>query len=307
MGAEFMVTDAGSGFSSDTTEIYLKKVLAGNIESVRVRLIAALERLGYDIIDEEPVIIGRRGARGWATWYGSADVLDYAMTLSIRLKSIGAQSTRATFDYVIKHPWLSRGEKEVLAREAEAITSLATVRAAEKVCASCATEATDDSRFCRRCGAPMTSEGAELEVFHMAAEARAGHTSVVTSAMLSLGSLAITLFAWLVLAIRGSVTPKLMGALMVLTGLLALFNFYVGLCAWGRLNRALKSKGKQQTIHAAGTPALPTHETHALPPAHTPGVSVVEGTTELLTPHEQPRERVGVPLNRERGDTGPIN
>src|SRR4028118_834093 len=120
------------GYGSQTTEIYLKRVLAGNVESVRSRLGVVLERLGYDLLEEEPALHGRRGARGWGVWYSSADVFDYPMTLFIRLKSAGEHSTHATFDYTIKHPWLSQGEKEVLTREAEAIVALATTRAAEK-------------------------------------------------------------------------------------------------------------------------------------------------------------------------------
>ena len=87
-----------------TTELYVKKVLAGNIKTVRLQLIDAMESLDYDIIEEEPNIIGRRGAKGWGTWFGSADVLDYPMTLTVRLKSLSESSTRVTFDYLIKHP-----------------------------------------------------------------------------------------------------------------------------------------------------------------------------------------------------------
>lgn len=173
--------DVSGGYGSQTTEIYLKRELVGSVESVSARLIAALERLGYDVIEDQPAILGRRGARGWGTWWGSADVLDYSMTLVIRLKPIGDHSTRATFDYKVSHPWLSKGDKEVVSREVEAITALATMRSADKLCAACGTEAMDDSRFCRRCGAPMTAEQTELDVLRMAAETRAGHTSVVTS------------------------------------------------------------------------------------------------------------------------------
>jgi hypothetical protein len=80
-------TDISGGYGSQTTEIYLKRVLAGNVESVRTRLSAALERLGYDVIEEEPALLGRRGAKGWGTWYGSADVLDYAMTHAVCLET----------------------------------------------------------------------------------------------------------------------------------------------------------------------------------------------------------------------------
>jgi hypothetical protein len=143
-----------SNYRSHSTEIYLKRVLAGNSESVRSRLSAALERLGYDVIEEEPALLARRGAKGWGRWGGSANLLDYAMTLVIRLKPVGTYATRATFDYNIKHPSVSRGEEEVLIREVEAITALASVRPADNICSACGTESRGDSRFCRQCGAP---------------------------------------------------------------------------------------------------------------------------------------------------------
>lgn len=50
------------------TEIYVKKILAGNVADVRARIAAVAESFGYDIIEDEPHIVGRRGAKGWATW-----------------------------------------------------------------------------------------------------------------------------------------------------------------------------------------------------------------------------------------------
>jgi hypothetical protein len=292
------------GYGSQTTEIYLKRVLAGNIESVRARLGVALERLGYDVLEEEPALHGRRGARGWGLWYSSADVLDYPMTLVIRLKSAGEHTTHATFDYTIKHPWLSKGEKEVLTREAEAIVALATTRAVEKVCAVCGTEATDDSRFCRRCGAPMTSEQAELDVLRMAAETRAGHTSVVTSAILSLSTVVVALITLLVFLKKGALTTKGLWLAIGLMGVLTLFNFLVGRFAWQRLNAALASKREEtRTLPVSRPQTLPHVEPAALPPRRA-GHSVTEGTTELL--NTQTREPEPLHLRRG-GDTNSVN
>jgi len=90
-------------------ELYPKKVLPGNSETVRARLMDTLEVLGYDIIEDEPNIIARRRSKGWGGSYMSANALDYATTLSLRLKSIGANSTRVTFDYLIKHGMFNKG------------------------------------------------------------------------------------------------------------------------------------------------------------------------------------------------------
>ncbi|HKO96506.1 MAG TPA: zinc ribbon domain-containing protein [Pyrinomonadaceae bacterium] len=298
--------DVGSGYGSQTTEIYLKRQLVGNVESVSGRLVAALERLGYDVIEEEPAILGRRGGRGWGTWYGSADVLDYSMTVVIRLKPIGDHSTRATFDYKICHPWLSKGDKEIVSREAEAITALATMRSADKLCAACGTESMDDSRFCRRCGAPMTAEQTEVDVLRMAAETRAGHTSVVTSTILSLVSMLIAVLAIVAIAIKGSLSLKGFWGWIAFLGVVSLINFFMGWFAWGRLNSALRIKRAEQRVMPVtdAVQTLPASDTTALPPARA-ALSVTEGTTELLRP--QQREPEAVPIKRGSVNTGAMN
>lgn len=269
-----------SGNLYPTTEHYLRKVLVGNVASVRTRIVSALERVGYDFVDDEDFAVrGRRSASGWGTFYSSADVLDYPRTLVVRLKAEGEYATRVTFDYVVKHPSLSAGEKDILTREAEAISSLATVRNIEKICPSCGTESTDDSRFCRKCGTPMTVESSELELFKMAAEIRAGHTSVVTSelvtaaATLSLGGSIIALFATGAL-----VHPAIWAFLWIGFGLSLLNVFFLG-CGWNRINRALKRKPKAaENIPLGSVISFPgTAEAYLPEPP-----SVIEGTTSLL-------------------------
>ncbi len=77
--SEILLMNASmDGNSYQTTEHYLRRVLTGNVANVRSRLVIALERLGYVVVDDEDhVIRGRRGATGWAPSYASADVLDY--------------------------------------------------------------------------------------------------------------------------------------------------------------------------------------------------------------------------------------
>ena len=59
------------GSTTNSTELYVKKVLAGSIEDVRNRLLAALESMDYDIIEEEPRIVARRSAKNWGdlVWF----------------------------------------------------------------------------------------------------------------------------------------------------------------------------------------------------------------------------------------------
>ncbi len=273
-----------SGLSPyQTTEHYLRKVLTGDIKSVRVRLIAALERLDYDILDDQDTVVrGRRQARGWGTSYSSADVMDYPMSLIVKLKEQGEHATRVTFDYVVRHPSLSRGEKEVLTREAEAISALATMRAIDKMCSACGTESTDDSRFCRRCGSKMSVESSELEVLRMFAEIRAGHTSVVATFISSAISTLVLGSALLVMALSGVVFGKGLAVLIVIgMATLLISNIFLGF-GWNRVNRALRrvrSDGELQTVSSVpfSLPETSADFAGSLPPG-----SVTERATNLL-------------------------
>ncbi|MGB5015027.1 MAG: zinc ribbon domain-containing protein [Pyrinomonadaceae bacterium] len=272
-----------------TTEHYLRKVLVGDIKSVRVRLIAALERLDYDILDDDDHIVrGRRQARGWGTSYSSADVLDYPMTLIVKLKEQGEHATRATFDYVVKHPSLSKGEKEVLTREAEAISALATVRALDKICSACGIESTDDSRFCRRCGSKMVVESNELEILRMYSEIRAGHTSVVTTFIVSAASTVIMGSALLAMLLNGVVFGKGIAALLVI-GMVLSFLSTVFVCfGWNRMNRSLKRSQNERELMGSSTSVLPFPDRSNQFELETPPASVTERTTNLLRVNADP-------------------
>lgn len=272
-----------------TTEHYLRKVLVGDIRSVRVRLIAALERLDYDILDDdEHIIRGRRQARGWGTSYSSADVLDYPMTLLVKLKEQGEHATRATFDYVVKHPSLSKGEKEVLTKEAEAISALATVRAVDKICSACGTESTDDSRFCRRCGSKMVVESNELEILRMYSEIRAGHTSVVTTFIASAASTAIMGSALLALLLSGVVFGKGISALLVIGMVLSfLSTVFVGF-GWNRMNRSLKRSPEEKEVAGFSNPVQSFPDISDQFELSRPPASVTERTTNLLSVNSDP-------------------
>jgi hypothetical protein len=283
-----------------TTELYFKKVLAGNIKNVRLQLADAMESLGYDIIEEEPNIIGRRGAKGWGTWYASADVLDYAATLTIRLKSIGENSTRVTFDYLIKHGMLNKGEKNIVVQEAKTIAAISKTHAIEKMCSVCETESTDDSKFCRKCGAPLTSEQAELEVLRLMAETRAAKTSVVGSSFLMFFS-TILLFVVFILNNLDLIKPKLFPILLGVGGFGMLLAIISSLFGWNRLKHALeKPENAARPISRRVPDSLDTGEFEVLPPLKTPA-SITEGTTNLLDEEwTNRREKEKVPVSNRR-------
>ena len=270
------------------TEHYLRKVLVGDIASVRVRLVSALERLGYDILDdEEHIIRGRRQARGWGASYSSADVLDYPMTLIVKLKQQGDLATRATFDYVVKHPSLSKGEKEILTREAEAISALATVRMADKICGACGTESTDDSRFCRRCGTKMDVERSELEILRMSAEVRAGHTSVVSAFVTSTVATVFVGGAYIAMLVGGFVPAKGIGILFIVGLMVAIIGNICAGFGWNRMNRALRRKPAEIAPETAPGEILSFPARVEGPPSKLPPGSVTERTTNLLSDNAQ--------------------
>lgn len=277
-----------------TTEHYLRRVLVGNVESVRRRLSSVLERLDYDFIDEnEFEIEARRGARGWASAYSSADVLDYPRTLVIKLKPLSENSTRASFAYTIKHPSLQKGEKAVLTREAETIATLATVRAMDRICAVCGTESDNDSRFCRKCGTPMTGDETAIEILRMTAEIRSGYTSVVSSTIL-VGIMTLITLGALVLLLTGMV-DKGISVISVLLGISVAFGFlnvlFLGF-GWNRMRNALKpGNNEPKTFSRHAVEVLPEAETSALPPAPV-SFSVTDRTTELFTDDEKEFELV---------------
>jgi hypothetical protein len=154
----------------------------------------------------------------------------------------------------------------------------------------------------------MTSEQAELDVLRMTAEARAGHTSVVTSAVMLMVTNLLTLVTFIIIG-TGIVDAKGLWALATIGGIIiggiGFLNLLVTLFTWKRLNRALRSKGEErQALPRRKAQELTTVEVGALPPQRA-GMSVTEGTTELLV--TQGEEREAVPINRDSRDTGAIN
>lgn len=301
-----MASYDGTNSTEQTTEIYVKKILAGNIGEVRRQLVVAVEAMGYDLIEEEPHIIGRRGAKGWGVWMSSADVLDYPMTLTVRLKPVGQNSTRATFDYVIKHPFLTKGEKAVIAQEAVTIAAISKKQAIERLCAACETESTGDSKFCRQCGAPLTSEHAESEMLRMMAEVCAGKTSVVASSVLMIASTVI-LAVFFVLNYLGKIgNPKAIFIFLMFSGVTALTAILCTFFGWNRINRALNKSAEEKISIPQNTPeSLETGKFAALPPRSSPA-SVTEGTTNLLDEEwitkKRKKEKVPIPNRRETND-----
>jgi rRNA maturation endonuclease Nob1 len=272
--------DSGTG----TSEHYVTRYVAGDIESVRLRLVDAVESMGYRIITESPML-AKRGARSGGQWGCSADILDYPTTLTIGLKSVGRNSTRVTFDYEVKNPFVTKGDKYVLTREAEALIAIATRRAIATSCAACGSEIVGDSRFCRQCGAPTeNAKPAELEVLRLTAGAQVGYQWSILGFIFLL----VALLLPLILFFKSSSDPeRFMRAVRVIMILCATFG---GLGMWGllsgirRLGRTLKPTSVEEPVGLSRLKTAP--RTNELPPLTEDSVpvssSVVEGTTDLL-------------------------
>lgn len=290
----------------------LTLAIPGDVESVRARLVKALQSLGYKILSEQP-IQAKRGAQGSARWDCSLNVLDYPTTLIISLKQTNDVAAVATFNYEVKsYMSMTKGDRQTLAREAEAMAALATERLASSACSSCGTQVTDESHFCRRCGAPLVTELAELEVLRLTRGSRSSYHNIFVGVVILLLAL-LTVLLILILSGGRIVGPLLwVGMPLLVWGLLAILQG-----TW-QLHRTL-NRTPSSTVKAQ--PVLPSSITTALPSTTTApsttapsttsalsppsNASVTEGTTELLFSNRD--RRVAEPVRRRKTDTSELD
>jgi|SRR5262245_5767206 len=292
MGAEYMGSMGGASFDHDVT-----RVVSGDAESLRERLADALERMGYRLLNENP-IHARHGASGLARSGCSQDILDYHRSLYIGLKSAGANSTRVTFAYTVKgvhSGFITKGDRNTLTREAESIVALAQSRTALSYCPACGAGGVGGTRFCRQCGAPVASaDPPELDLFRLTADANASFKNVVTGAIFALiGLLApALLFLKIFLFPNHSSDANLFNLFKVIAVLLGTFG-PIGLAfliagLW-RLGRAIKHRPEREELPApsrrSSVEGVNLPDNAALPPQsiqHPVQHSVTEATTGLL-------------------------
>ncbi len=267
--SEFMLDSGDGGGPSTYGEFHLTLTLAGDADSLRGRLASATEKLGYRIISDDPLVARRSGAG-----YGSitSTILEYARTLTFRLKPAGSGATLVTFNYV-GYPLNYKGAQTVITREAEAIAAFASVR--HGACSACGAEAIDDSRFCRRCGVPVSGEPPQLEILRLINLAHAGTRDLSIAA--AGFALAIITFA-LIVAIKGlgEMVPAAVFAMMW-----ALPSLFLTITGFRHLSRTIERKPVNEI-----TPGEPISQPSQLSTgvlANLPPTSVTENTTELLT------------------------
>ncbi|MCA1622002.1 MAG: zinc ribbon domain-containing protein [Acidobacteria bacterium] len=301
--SEFIAVMGSSGNEMTVCEHTTGRVLTGEPESVRGRLVYALESLGYTVVSDNPIQARRARRRN----IFSADFLDHPRRLAVGLRQVGAAATQATFDFAVTHGGCAtNGDVLTLEREADALVALAAAPPATGVCLSCGTENGGEARFCRLCGAPNASGApAEVEVMRLTAGSRAGLQEIVCGVFIAV--LSVTAMLPLILGSK----PKAVNAGLILFVIGEIIGWAMALYGMLRIYHMLRAKPEGRTpqvlpafnADAAGeTARLPHAAASALPPGR---FSVTDGTTELLTPAAREAERV--PLRRkERSDTSPF-
>ena len=251
--------------------------IPGDVETVRARLLSAIQKLGYKVLGDQP-LYAKRGRQCAARWDCSFNVLDYSTRLTISLKQTNETAVLATFNYEIKsYMRMTKGDRQTLAREAEAILALATERSVISSCRSCGTQVLDESHFCRRCGAPLVLDVPELEVLRLTRNARGSYHNMFAG-MITLLLAMLTVLPWFILYGSRVVTTLLwVGIPLTSYGLFLLLNGAL------QLHRTLNPKTRSVTTNTQ--PAFKSNVTTALPPASV-NASVTEVTTNLLSTKE---------------------
>lgn len=290
--SEFISTVDASG-AAYVGEHSIRRVLAGDIESVRRRLAGGLEALGYSVLSENPLQARREQLKGCI----KADFTEHQRRLAVLLRPSSETATTVVFDFTVVHGGLmTKGDCRTLEREVDAIIALAEAPGSTGVCRACGTENGEGGRFCRLCGAPSeAAEPAELEVLRLTAASRAGLQEIVCGGAIALLALAVAL------GLMSMGRPKAVNAGWVILIIGQVVGWWMAIYGMVRIHRTLNRKTDAKLLNAASSVAtqLPHTRDAALPPAH---ISVTEGTTELLG--NAPRERV--PIRREHTDTSPI-
>ncbi|MDQ3009178.1 MAG: hypothetical protein M3X11_00520 [Acidobacteriota bacterium] len=302
MSAEFIAAMSDSGEMYYTFNHDVTRYVIGEAKNVRSGLADALEQMGYRVLSENP-IQARRSAKGSAHSGCSSDIMAYHTTLNVGVKSTGANSTRVTFDYTLKGVYsgfITKGDRNTLTRETEAILAQAMARAALAYCLACGADTAGSSRFCRQCGAPLGAVAtAEMEVLRLTSGANASYNSIsggmlffaIGAALLLfllLGSNDPVKFAKLVKIISFfSITLGGTGMIMLLFGIARLRQVVrrdiEQDAAPVTPRRGIPEGAGQEGISAPTTSSLAA----ALPPPSALH-SVTEMTTDLL-PHEVKR------------------
>jgi hypothetical protein len=275
-----MMNSSGTAYA----EHHFRRVIPGNIESVRQRLSDVLEDFNFIVISDNPLQAKRPEQKNMLV----ANILEYEARLTVALKSISPASTLATFDYEV--PYLfNKGDMLALEREADAIIALATAPTNKTICPACETENLGAVRFCRVCGTPIarTKLPAELEVMRLTAGTSASQIEIMTGFAFIFFTLLVALPLIFLTAPKGQVIGG------ILLGIGELLGLVILACGLRRLHKTINptasvqpeiQPGLQRVTQLQEPAAFPQpQEPMALPPQP---LSVTEGTTELINQPE---------------------
>jgi hypothetical protein len=264
---------------------------------VRLRLTEAIKKLGYKVLGEQP-LYAKRGGQGSACLECSVNALDYPTTLTISLKQTNDVAVVATFNYEIKsYMHITKGDRQTLAREAEAIAALATERLAISACRACGTPVTDESHFCRRCGAPLVLDLPELEVVRLTRGVRGSYHNILV------GLIALFLAALTALPVFVVNGARILGPLQWVGIPMAGYSLFLLFQGIWQLHYALNPKSPKNPS-TKFQPAFAASVTTALPPAPA-SASVTEATTELLLSTSD--DRMPEPISRKSANTAELD
>ncbi len=207
------------------------------------------------------------------------------------MKPQGQGATQVTFDYHLQHGAFGKGDRETLTREAEAIIALASQHAQAMSCIGCGAEVAAETRFCRKCGAPVkVTAPAELEVMRLTAGSRAGYQWTWIGVVILVLS---ALFPVIVALI-----DKPLGKGLAVWMLLNVFGLWALGAGLRRTHLTLNPKQDKGELPLPSYLPTPTPITNELPqqPAYR---SITEGTTDLL-PALDKAETIPIPRPKER-------
>lgn len=284
-----MISKDGMEYSEHQT----RKVIPGDIETVRRRLSDVLEEFHYFVVSENPLQAKRPAGKNTIT----ANVLEYDTRLTIALKALSPVSTLATFDYAIEFLF-TKSERATLEREADAIIALAAAPLHKIICPACKIETSGRVRFCRECGTPMAQNRlpVEVELVQLMAGTSASQIEINTGLMFIL----FTAMIALPMILLGK--PKAVGVgwiLLLIGEILGVLILSFGL---HRLNKTLNQASASQTDAPPvlqRTPpepvALPQEQDYLALPAQP--MSVTENTTALI------REAENLPVTFQQAKT----
>ncbi len=290
MGAEFIAAMSDGGGMSFSFDHDVTRQVAGDIESLRAKLADALEETGYRVLNETP-LQARRSAKSSAQSGCSQNILDYQTSVEVGLKSTGANSSRVTFAYTVKgvySGYMTKGDRNTLTREAEAIIATALSRTSAAHCSACGADTAGTSRFCRQCGAPLNvAIPAETEVLRLTSNANASQKTVGTGLLFFLMAAALLAVVFLVGSddpVRQAKLIRIMGTVSAALGSAGLLMVFWG---WMKLRQLISQPiehdavpiPRRKLIEGVSVP-----DTNELPPASIQH-PVTEATTDLL-PHE---------------------